>query len=103
MWGGTAGAKLEIPLKVARHGEFKDALKLKGFGAPGIDTMKDVDLAGDAGTVTIDLAAVKIPPGEHIIYFQSPMKGKFRGKDVSTVGYSEPIRISIKAPEAKKP
>jgi len=46
---------------------------------------------------------VKIPPGEHIIYFQSPMKGKFRGKDVSTVGYSEPIRISIKAPEAKKP
>ena len=105
IWEVTPGGKLDIPIKITRRGEFKDALKLKGAGAPGIETLKEVDVppgAADA-KVTIDLASVKIPAGDHTIYFQSPTKGKFRGKDVSTTVFSVPIRIAIKAPEAKQP
>ena len=106
LWEAPVGGKLVIPLKVTRRGEFKDALKLKGFGAPGIEALAALDVAAGAGaaTATIDLAAVKIPAGEHTIYFRAAAaKGKFRGKDVSTVIFSEPIRIAVKAPEPKAP
>ena len=108
LWEAPVGGKLEIPLKVTRRDGFKDALKLKGLGAPGMEALKDLDVAAGAAaaTATIDLAAVKIPAGEHTIYFESAAKGKYRGKDVSTAIFSAPIHIVVnpaKAPEPKKP
>jgi len=108
LWEAPVGGKLEIPLKVTRRDGFKDALKLKGLGAPGMEALKDLDVAAGAAaaTATIDLAAVKIPAGEHTIYFEAAAKGKFRGKDVSTAIFSAPIHIVVnaaKAPEPKKP
>ena len=57
VWEAAPGGKLEIPLKIARRGEFKDALKLKGAGAPGIETLKEVDVSPGAADakVSIDL------------------------------------------------
>ena len=103
VWEAPAGGKLVIPLKVARSAEFKDALKLKGFGAPGIETLAVLDVAAGAtaATATIDLGAVKIPAGEHTIYFQGAAKGRFRGKEVTPAIFSAPIRIAVKAPEPK--
>lgn len=97
-WEAAAGAKLEIPLKVTRVPEFKEALKLKASGAPGFDALKEIDVAPAAADAkaTIDLAALKIPTGEHTIHFEAQTKGKFRGKDVTTTIYSAPIRISVK-------
>jgi len=97
----AVGGKLEIPLKITRRGEFKQPLKLKGVGAPGIETLKELDVDPAAATTTaaLDLAVVKLPAGSHTIYFQSQTKGKFRGKDVTTTVYSTPIRIAVKAPE----
>jgi len=105
LWEAPVGGKLAIPLKVTRRDGFKDALKLKGLGAPGMEALKDLDVAAGAtaATATIDLGAVKIPAGEYTIYFEAPAKGKFRGKDVSTAIFSGPIRIAVKAPEPKKP
>jgi hypothetical protein len=102
-WEVAAGGKLEIPLKITRRGEFKQPLKLKGAGAPGIETLKelDVDAAAATATATLDLASVKLPTGSHTIYFQSQAKGKFRGKDVTTTIYSVPIRVAVNAPETK--
>jgi hypothetical protein len=102
-WEAIAGGKLEIPLKVTRRGEFKEALKLKAFGAPGLDTLKEIDVDAKATTakVTIDLATVKLPPGAHTIHFEAQTKGKFRGKDVTTTIYSTPIRISVQASQPK--
>ena len=66
----AAGGKLEIPLKIARQGEFKEALKLKAFGAPGVETAKEIDVAANAATATatIDLAPVAqtLRPGESV-------------------------------------
>ena len=99
-WEVVAGAKLDIPLKIARRGEFKEALKLKAGGAPGIDPLKEFDAAPDAATVTasLDLAVAKIPVGEHTIYFSAQAKGKFRGKDVITTIYSTPVRLAVQSP-----
>ena len=105
LWEAPVGGKLLIPLKITRRGEFKDALKLKGLGAPGLEALKEIEVAAGAGaaTATIDLGAVKIPAGEHAIYFAAAARGKFRGKDVSTTIFSEAIRIAVKAPEPKLP
>lgn len=94
------GAKLEIPLKVTRRGEFKEALKLKALGAAGIETVKEVDVAADAkvATATIDLATTKLAVGEHVIHFETQTKGKFRGKDVVTTIFSAPIRVAVQPP-----
>ena len=99
-WQVAPGAKLEIPLKVTRHGEFKEALKLKAIGAKGIETMKEIDVAPDAttATATIDLATTKLAAGEYVIHFEAQTKGKFRGKDVVTTIYSAPIRVAVEAP-----
>ena len=103
LWEVTAGGKLTIPLKIERQVEFAEPLKLKGFGAPGIETLKefDIDAKSVTFTATIDLASAKIPAGSHTIYFQAQAKGKFRGKAVTTAVYSTPIRIAVKAPEPK--
>lgn len=95
-----AGGKADIPLKVTRRGEFKEALKLKAAGVGGIETLKEIDVApADAKAVlTLDLAVAKIPVGEHVIHLTAQTKGKFRGKDVVTTIYSAPIRIGVIAP-----
>lgn len=95
------GAKLECTLKVARRGEFRDALKLKTAGALGVETLKDVDADAKAQEVkvTLDTAALKLPAGHHSVYFIAQTKGKFRGKDVTTSVYSTPFAFIVKAPE----
>lgn len=102
-WEAAAGGKLEIPLKIKRRGEFKEALKLKAVGAPGLDAAKEIDVAAnaDTATATIDLAAAKVPAGEYTVHFQAQTKGKFRGKDVTTTVYSAPLRIAVQAAPPK--
>lgn len=104
-WEIPAGGKIEIPLKVTRRGEFKEALKLKPTGAPGLDAAKEIEVAANAATTTatIDLATAKIPSGEYTVHFQAQTKGKFRGKDVTTTIYSAPIRIAVQPVPAKQP
>jgi hypothetical protein len=98
VWEVASGGKLEIPLKVTRRGEFKEALKLSAAGAPEIDKAKEIDIDAKAerATATIDLATAEIPAGEHTIYFQALTKGKVRGKDTTTTIFSAPIRIVVK-------
>ena len=104
-WEIAAGGKIDIPLKITRRGDFKEALKLKAMGAPGIEPAKEVDVATNAttATATIDLAAAKIPAGEYTVHFEAQTKGKFRGKDVTTTIYSAPIRIAVQTAPAKSP
>jgi hypothetical protein len=97
-WEAAAGAKLEIPLKVTRRGEFNDALKLKAFGAPEIEkaAVVDVEAKASAANAVIDLAAVKIPAGTHVIHFRADTKGKFNAKDTTYTVLSQPIQIVVK-------
>jgi hypothetical protein len=101
----VAGAKLDIPLKITRRGEFKEALKLKVAGAPGIETFKEFEVAPDAAsfTASIDTAAAKLPAGEYVLHFSAQTKGKFRGKDVMTTIFSAPVSVTIQAPPPPTP
>ena len=97
VWQAQAGAKLEIPLRITRNGEFKEALKLKAAGIAAVDALKEigVDAKAATATATLDIKALKLPAGESTIFFSTQTKGKYGNKDVTMTVYSAPIRISI--------
>lgn len=76
----AADAKLEIALKVTRHTEFNDALKLKVLGL--IDVAKapeaDIPAKANAGKLTLDVKALKLAPGDYGCILQGPAKMKVR-------------------------
>ncbi|MBN8418433.1 MAG: hypothetical protein J0L73_05920 [Verrucomicrobia bacterium] len=76
----AADAKLEIALKVTRHADFTDALKLKALGL--IDVAKapeaDIPAKAAAGKFTLDVKALKLAPGDYGFVLQGPAKMKFR-------------------------
>ncbi|MCA9266885.1 MAG: hypothetical protein KDA41_00365, partial [Planctomycetales bacterium] len=45
------GAKFTIPVKVARQGEFKEAVKVKGVGMPANVATNEANVTGDAGEI----------------------------------------------------
>jgi hypothetical protein len=77
---GAVGTKVAIPLKIARPGEFKAALKLKAVGPAFLAAMKEIDVAAaaDKGTLEIDTAALKIPVGAYQLYLQTQTAGKYQ-------------------------
>jgi hypothetical protein len=105
----AVGGKIEVALKVSRSADFKDVLKIKTAGAPGLDAVKDVDADAKAETVKIplDLAATKLPEGLHSVYFTTQAKAKVAGRDVVTTVYSPVVQIQVsaaaKAAEVKPP
>ena len=98
-----AGAKVEVALKVSRTADFKEALKIKSAGFAGAETIKEVDADAKAEQVkvTLDLAALKLQPGNHTAYFTTQSKAKVAGRDVTTTAYSWPVQIVVRAPAPK--
>jgi hypothetical protein len=77
----AADAKLEIPLKVTRHADFTDALKLKALGLIADATKApEADIAAKAtdGKFTLDVKTLKLAPGDYGFIFQGPAKMKIR-------------------------
>lgn len=76
----AADGKLEIPLKVTRHAEFTDAIKLKALGL--LDAAKapeaDIPAKAAAGKFTLDVKTLKLAPGEYGFILQGPAKMKVR-------------------------
>ena len=71
---------LKVPFKVARRGDFAADVKLKAYGAPGADKLKELDVPAKATNVVweVDFSQLKLPPGTHSIYLNARAKGKFR-------------------------
>ncbi|HRH96927.1 MAG TPA: hypothetical protein PLB55_13380, partial [Prosthecobacter sp.] len=76
----AADAKLEIPLKVTRHAEFADALKLKVLGLIDIAKAPEADIPAKAtdGKFTLDVKTLKLAPGDYGFILQGPAKMKVR-------------------------
>lgn len=77
----AADAKLDIALKVNRHAEFTDALKLKALGLiADVTKAPEADIAAKAndGKFTLDVKTLKLAPGEYGFILQGPAKMKVR-------------------------
>ncbi|MEM1068727.1 MAG: serine protease, partial [Planctomycetota bacterium] len=103
------GQKLTIPLLHMRRSEFSGStmsVRTMGTGferAPKID----IPLGEDTSEVTLDLAALKTPPGQYQIAFYGGAVAKYREaksdktKDIVDIVVSKPIAIEVTA--AKTP
>jgi hypothetical protein len=75
-----AGTKITIPLTQTRRSEFSGAtMGLKTFGA-GFEAAPEftVSLTADQSEATLDLAALKTPPGDYQIAFYGSAVAKYR-------------------------
>ncbi len=81
-----ADQKLTIPLQLIRRGEFSGAtINLKAFG-PGFEKCSiSAPLKEDKYDAVLDLAALKIPPGEHAVAFYGSVVSKYRYNDAAII------------------
>ncbi|MCO6459676.1 MAG: PPC domain-containing protein [Pirellulaceae bacterium] len=72
----SRGGKLEVPITVARYGEFKENLKLVATGMPNEIKPADVDIAGDKteGKLTIAISNANAKPGAYTFYLRADTK-----------------------------
>lgn len=106
-FSAQADAKVKIAVQFQRRGDFKDALKLKPAGIPGLDKAKDLDIAAGAtsGEYELDLGPLKLKPSLQKLWFTSSAKVKatIKGKpgDVTAPLFSTPVSLNITAPPKK--
>jgi hypothetical protein len=74
----VVGAKVTVPVKVARRGEFNADLKVKPYGHPALAKVPDSTVKKDSGSVVIDLAKYKLPAGTHQLHLKTNSKGKYK-------------------------
>jgi len=100
----AADAKLEISLKVTRHADFADALKLKALGLIDAAKAPETDIAAKAvaGKFTLDVKTLKLAPGDYGFILQGPAKMKIRRNvEELTVAESD-VKKAIEAQAAAK-
>jgi len=105
----TVGEKLTIPLTHSKRGEFSGSvMQMKTLG-DGFESVPPFNVSLDALTseTTLDLAALKTPPGEYTLAFYGGAVAKYRLKpdgppqDTVDIVVSEPITIRVKSAETK--
>jgi len=105
----VAGSKLKVRLVQNKRSEFSGSvLQLKALG-DGFEQMPrfDVPLDSSEYVATIDLAALKTPPGEYVLAFYGGAVAKYRTKpdappqDTVEIVVTEPISIRVKPLEPK--
>jgi hypothetical protein len=79
-WEAPATSKLRIPLAITRRADFNANLKLKPIGPGTSEALKEFEADGKAtnATLTLDLAALKLAPGDYVFALQSQTTGKYR-------------------------
>lgn len=80
VWEAKAGEQLKIPLKITWNNDFTGtAIKLKAYG-DGLTGMKEFDIPLKASTheAVLDLAALKVLPGDYTLAFYGSAVSKYR-------------------------
>lgn len=80
VWEAKVGETLKVPLKLTWNNEFTGtSLKLKAYGE-GFAALKefDIPLKADTHEVTLDLAALKVAPGDYTLAFYGSAVSKYR-------------------------
>jgi hypothetical protein len=102
----TVSGKVKIGLKVERHASAGPAaaLKFKPLGIPGLEKAKDIEVPAKEGVAEyeLDLAPLKLAPGNYTVWFRGEEKTKrtVKGKeaDATLVLCSNPIILTLKEP-----
>ena len=95
------GEKIDVPVKVARFGEFKGPLKLNAVGLPKDIKVPEVNITGDEANISIDLTKAKMKEGTYTVHLQGTTKVKYtrpgedKPKDVDVAVLSTPVRIRV--------
>ena len=99
----SLAGKLQIPLKVARRGDFNDSVKLKAAGLPALDPAKEIDVNAKTNEtlLTLDLTQLKIPVGTHSIYLETQSKGRYRRMTSEDVKTLEAMPSPLRRPRSK--
>jgi hypothetical protein len=80
VWTARSGETLTVPLRVEWREEFTGgSLRLKAYGA-GFEALKETEIPVSAtdASLTLDLAALKLPPGEHTLALYGPGVCRYR-------------------------
>src|SRR5207248_2040020 len=88
---------IEIPIKIVRRGDFKDAVKLAAVGLTQQMRPKDVTLDGDKGEAKFELALNQqnIRPGSYTFYMKGETKRKYsRNPEAVAAAEAEQKRIA---------
>lgn len=107
------GEKVTLGFTQTRRSEFSGAtvaLRAQGVGFEASPAL-EVPLAGDRSQVVIDLAALKLPPGDHSIAFVGFAVAKFKNplepadtaqpRDIVDIISTEPISVRVLPTESK--
>jgi hypothetical protein len=100
-------AKLSIPLKAVRRGDFTDAISLTSLGVEGLTA--SIPAKSSEGTLAVDVAKLKLPPGDHPVVLQAIVKFKHQrgddpkvaAKELTFLVHSKPVIIRVKPAEKK--
>jgi hypothetical protein len=100
----SSGGKLSMPLRFTRSADFSTPIAFKLAGNPLLAPMKEVtaDPKADSVNLELDLAQIKLPPGQYTFYVQAQGKLKYQSKDVTASFYSPSFAVNVTAPATKK-
>lgn len=100
VWEAKEGEKLKIPLKAIWREEFSGtSVKFKAYGS-GFEKFKEFEIPLKAETheVELDLAALKVPPGDYTIAFYGGAITKYRyNPDAVAVAEAEQQKAEAEA------
>lgn len=93
----SLGANVEMPIRLTRRGDFKDAVKLVAVGLTQQMKPKDVTLDGDKAEAKFELALNQqnIRPGSYTFYMKGETKRKYaRNPEAVAVAEAEQKRLA---------
>lgn len=92
--------RLELALKVTRHPGCTEALKLKALGLTDPSKAPECTIAAKAaeGRITLDIKALKLPPGDHVCVLQCTARMPFQKASAEV---EEAVRKAQKAGQAR--
>jgi hypothetical protein len=104
----AAGTKVVLPFRVVRRASFTEPISLRLAGHPALAPVKQATVppTADAATLELDLAQVKLAPGEYDLHVETLAKLKYAApgaatasaKDVTASFYSVPVRLVVTPP-----
>ena len=77
----TTTGKIDVPLKLTRRAGFADAVKLTALGSLTPPPTIDIAAKGVSGSLSLDVAKLKLKPGDYPVHLQTTAKFKHQPSD----------------------